>query len=149
MPRAAAAAGVPPRRSGAVAAGAAVAAAGFAGAAALGGARAAAAPTSNTISGEPTATLSPGAPRDGETRPLTGAGTSTAALSVITSTIDLILGDHSARLGVPGDDLRLDRAFAQVRHLEDELAHAGSMTALMAIATRAWPGKYSHSKACG
>src|SRR5580692_164727 len=42
---------------------------------------------SNTISGEPTATLSPGAPVTDTTRPLTGAGTSTAALSVITSTI--------------------------------------------------------------
>ena len=44
-------------------------------------------PTSNTISGEPTATLSPGAPVMEMTRPLTGAGTSTAALSVITSTM--------------------------------------------------------------
>src|SRR5260370_1126061 len=43
--------------------------------------------TSNTISGEPTATLSPGAPVIDTTRPLTGAGTSTAALSVITSTM--------------------------------------------------------------
>src|ERR1700694_3417695 len=43
--------------------------------------------TSNTISGEPTATFSPGAPVIDTTRPLTGAGTSTAALSVITSTI--------------------------------------------------------------
>src|SRR5258708_7629386 len=42
---------------------------------------------SNTISGEPTATLSPGAPVTDSTRPLTGAGTSTAALSVITSTM--------------------------------------------------------------
>ncbi len=42
---------------------------------------------SNTISGEPTATLSPGAPLTDSTRPLTGAGTSTAALSVITSTM--------------------------------------------------------------
>ena len=44
-------------------------------------------PVSNTISGEPTATLSPGAPVIDSTRPLTGAGTSTAALSVITSTM--------------------------------------------------------------
>jgi len=42
---------------------------------------------SNTISGEPTATLSPGAPVMDTTLPLTGAGTSTAALSVITSTM--------------------------------------------------------------
>jgi hypothetical protein len=45
------------------------------------------APTSNTISGEPTATFSPGAPVTETTLPLTGAGTSTAALSVITSTM--------------------------------------------------------------
>ena len=42
---------------------------------------------SNTIRGEPTATLSPGEPDTETTRPLTGAGTSTAALSVITSTM--------------------------------------------------------------
>src|SRR5271167_1349437 len=41
---------------------------------------------SNTISGEPTATFSPGTPVTDKTLPLTGAGTSTAALSVITST---------------------------------------------------------------
>ena len=44
-------------------------------------------PTSNTMSGDPTATLSPGSPEIDSTRPLTGAGTSTAALSVITSTM--------------------------------------------------------------
>src|ERR1035438_4170786 len=49
------------------------------------GARAAS--ISNTIRGEPTATLSPGAPVTESTRPLTGAGTSTAALSVMTSTM--------------------------------------------------------------
>src|SRR5882757_6795380 len=48
---------------------------------------AAAAAVSNTISGEPTATLSPGSPEIDTTRPLTGAGTSTAALSVMTSTM--------------------------------------------------------------
>ena len=62
---------------------------------------------------------------------------------------ELVFGHGVARLGVPGDDFRLDRAFTQIRHLEDELAHADSMTALSAVATRAWPGKYSHSKACG
>jgi hypothetical protein len=40
------------------------------------------------MSGEPTAILSPGEPLTDTTRPLTGAGTSTAALSVITSTIN-------------------------------------------------------------
>ena len=55
--------------------------------AAVGGAAGAPAPTSKTINGEPTAILSPGSPRMETTRPLTGAGTSTAALSVITSTM--------------------------------------------------------------
>src|SRR3989440_7093186 len=41
---------------------------------------------SNTISSEPTGTMSPGEPVVESTRPLTGAGTSTAAFSVITST---------------------------------------------------------------
>ena len=71
------------------------------------------------------------------TRPLTGAGTSTAALSVITSTMIWSSVTTCAGSGVPGDDFRLDRALPQVRHLEDELAHALSMTALIARATRA------------
>ena len=62
---------------------------------------------------------------------------------------ELIFGHCSTGLGMPGDDLSIHRPFAQVRHLEYELAHADSMTALSAVATRAWPGKYSHSKACG
>src|ERR1700694_2555977 len=41
---------------------------------------------SNTISSAPTGTMSPGGPVVDSTRPLTGAGTSTAAFSVITST---------------------------------------------------------------
>ena len=53
----------------------------------LAAAAVAAGAVSNTINGEPTAILSPGAPRMESTRPLTGAGTSTAALSVITSTM--------------------------------------------------------------
>src|SRR5271163_1711140 len=64
-----------------------VRAAGAAGAAALAAAAVVPVAVSNTISGEPTAILSPGAPRMDTTRPLTGAGTSTAALSVITSTM--------------------------------------------------------------
>jgi hypothetical protein len=40
---------------------------------------------SKTTSSEPTGTMSPGAALRASTRPLTGAGTSTAALSVITS----------------------------------------------------------------
>ena len=49
--------------------------------------RAASAPVSMTMSSAPTGTMSPGAPVVDSTRPLTGAGTSTAAFSVITSTI--------------------------------------------------------------
>ena len=43
--------------------------------------------SSNTIRGDPTAILSPGSPEVDTTVPLTGAGTSTAALSVMTSTM--------------------------------------------------------------
>src|ERR1700722_2120069 len=60
---------------------------------------------------------------------------------------ELIFGDDIARFGVPGDDFRIHRAFTQIRHLECELAHAVSITLLSAAVTRAWPGKYSHSKA--
>src|SRR6202050_1931625 len=56
-------------------------------AAAAAGAASPSTPVSNTISGEPTAILAPGTPLIDSTRPLTGAGTSTAALSVITSTM--------------------------------------------------------------
>ncbi len=48
---------------------------------------AACASRSKTINGDPTAILSPGVPVTASTRPLTGAGTSTEALSVMTSTI--------------------------------------------------------------
>ena len=41
---------------------------------------------SSTMSSAPTGTMSPGAPVIESTRPLTGAGTSTAAFSVMTST---------------------------------------------------------------
>jgi hypothetical protein len=89
-----------PWRAGAVFAGAApavsltmtgaAAVCGVAGETAAGETAAGAAPDpsrSNTMSGAPTATLSPGAPLIDTTLPLTGAGTSTAALSVITSTM--------------------------------------------------------------
>src|SRR5450631_2815555 len=72
--------------AGSVAAGAA-GTTGIAAAALAAGAGSAPAANSNTINGEPTATLSPGSPVIDTTRPLTGAGTSTAALSVITSTM--------------------------------------------------------------
>src|SRR5579862_7527980 len=42
---------------------------------------------SNTINSDPTGTMSPGPPVVERTRPLTGAGSSTAAFSVITSTM--------------------------------------------------------------
>ncbi len=61
----------------------------------------------------------------------------------------LVFLEKIARLDVPGDDLRRYGALAQIRELEYVAAHLGSMTALSASDTRAWPGKYSHSKACG
>ena len=52
---------------------------------ALAGSAAAAPEVSNAMSSAPTATMSPGCPVRETTRPLTGAGISTAALSVMTS----------------------------------------------------------------
>ena len=93
--------------------------------------------------------MSPGAPVVDTTRPLTGEGTSTAAFSVITSTITSSSADAIARLDPPADDLSLDRALTEIRKLEDVPAHAASMTWRSAAAMRACPGKYSHSNACG
>ena len=53
----------------------------------------------------------------------------------------LILGYGIPRLGVPRDDFRIHRAFAQVRHFEHELAHADSMTVLSAARDSRLPGK--------
>ena len=50
---------------------------------------------------------------------------------------ELIFAHRIAGLGVPGDNLGIDRALAQVRHLECELTHAGSMTVLSAALNRA------------
>ena len=53
-----------------------------------------------------------------------------------------ILDDVIARLHVPLDDLGIDRAFAEIRQLELEAAHAeASITALSAAIKRACPGK--------
>src|SRR4029453_3400883 len=62
---------------------------------------------------------------------------------------ELVFLDEIADLDVPSDDLPLDSSLAQVRHPEDVSAHRDSITVLSAPATRACPGKYSHSKACG
>ncbi len=93
--------------------------------------------------------MSPGPPVSDTTRPVTGAGTSTAAFSVMTSAMTWSSCDEVADLDVPRDDLGLDRAFAEVRHLEHVAAHGVSITALRPVATRCGPGKYSHSNACG
>src|SRR2546430_582408 len=61
----------------------------------------------------------------------------------------VVRGPAVARLPPPVDDLGLDRAFAEIRELEDVPAHAASVTCFRAAAMRAGPGKYSHSKACG
>jgi hypothetical protein len=61
----------------------------------------------------------------------------------------LVLGDAVADFDVPRDDLRRDRAFAEIRELHDMAAHFASIVAFNAAATRVWPGKYSHSNACG
>ena len=50
----------------------------------------------------------------------TGEVISTVALSVITSTSGCVLVDEVADLDVPGDDLGLGDAFADIGQLEDE-----------------------------
>src|SRR5215204_6072689 len=50
---------------------------------------------------------------------------------------------------MPGNHFGGNRAFTQVRHLEYVAAHDSPMAARNASATRACPGKYSHSNACG
>ena len=103
---------------------------GSAGAGAAGAAAGAAAPAasvSNTASSLPTATRSPGSPASARMRPLTGAGTSTVAFWVSTSTSGWSSGT-SPRAHPPGHDFRIDGAFAQVRQLEHVAAHAPSMT---------------------
>ena len=70
----------------------------------------------------------------------TGEGSSTAAFSVITSTMTSSSDTYVSRLYVPGDDLRLYRALTEVGQLEYELTHAASMTLFSAAAIRAGPG---------
>ena len=75
------------------------------------------------------------------TRPLTGRGNLDRRLVGHDLGDDLVFLDRVADLDLPFDDLGRDRAFTEVRHLEDVAAHAASMTAFRALATRAWPGK--------
>ena len=67
--------------------------------------------------------LSPTSPPSASTLPATGDGISTVALSVITRRATWSSLDRVARLHVPGDDLDLGDAFADVRHLDDVNAH--------------------------
>ena len=61
-----------------------------------------------------------------------------------------LVGDDGVALPhMPGDQLHLGNAFADVRRLDDVRAHHASMARRKAAPTRAGPGKYSHSWACG
>ncbi len=105
---------------------------------------------SNTASSAPTAIASPGPPFSESTRPVTGDGTSTTALSVDISTSGWSSATRVTRLDVPLDDLGRHRALAEIRQLEDVAAHAPALIRFArARRTRALPGKYSHSNACG
>ena len=53
----------------------------------------------------------------------------------------LVARDRVARLHVPGDELDLGDAFAEVGNLDDVDAHRASIVRLNAAATRAGPGK--------
>ena len=82
--------------------------------------------TSIHTSVEPTGTTSPtSAPRRAIV-PATGDGSSTVALSVITSTTRLVLADHVADGHLPLDDFGLRHPFADVRQLEREVRHRTS-----------------------
>ena len=71
----------------------------------------------------------PASPLIDTTLPLTGAGTSTRRLVGHHLDDDLVLFYRVSWVsGMPGHDLRLHGAFAEIRHLEDELTHATSMT---------------------
>ena len=62
----------------------------------------------------------------------------------------LIRFDGITDPGAPDDDLGLDGPFTQVRQLERIFGHnQASRVRCSACATRAWPGKYAHSCACG
>ncbi len=62
----------------------------------------------------------------------------------------LVLVHVVADLHMPGDDLRFRRAFADIGQLEHITTHPqASMARFSAAITRAGPGKYCHSKACG
>ena len=53
----------------------------------------------------------------------------------------LVLGDGVADFHVPGDDLRLCNAFADVRQLEFVLGHQSAITFSSAVFMRFGPGK--------
>ncbi len=106
--------------------------------------------TSNSTSGAPTAAMSPGSPCS-ETY---NAGDRRRHFDrrLVGHHVDqmLVLLDAVADRDVPGDDLGLGRAFADIGQLEDIASHLKlSIARRMASTTRAGPGKYSHSKACG
>ena len=79
--------------------------------------------TSNSTSTEPTGAMLPTSPCIAVTVPSTGEVISTVALSVITSTRWLVFLDVIARLYMPGHDLGLGDAFADIGQAEEILAH--------------------------
>ena len=62
----------------------------------------------------------------------------------------LVFCDLVSHRDMPGDEFGFDDAFAQIGHFDDVVGHDQfSITRCSALATRAGPGKYIHSCACG
>ena len=72
-----------------------------------------------------------------------------AQVGTISANSNAEIGDLIADADEPLADLRFDGAFAEIRQLEDVLAHSVSITLRMPAAMRFCPGKYCHSNACG
>ena len=86
----------------------------------------AASATSMRISSEPTASVCPTSPPSASTLPATGDGISTRRLVGHHVGEHLVLDHRVARLDVPGDELDLGDAFADVGHLDDVDGHASA-----------------------
>ena len=94
-----------------------------------------------TASTEPIGIWSPTSPASLITLPATGLSISTVALSVIMSASCWSSSTCVADLDVPGDDLRLGDAFADVGQLEFVGRHQSAITFSSAFFIRFGPGK--------
>ena len=94
-----------------------------------------------TASTEPIGTWSPTSPASSSTLPATGRFHLDRRLVGHHVGDLLVLGDRVADLDVPGDDLRLGNAFADVGQLEFVASHQSAITFSSAFFMRFGPGK--------